>query len=106
MAKNSTHTSSGKASPDAARARSASPRSKNAEPLRRFDPHDTNEFTPARLPSAMQAFSEAPRMNPGTEVDPMAALSKEERAAHRRELGEIVQAQKHAETLVGVSMRP
>jgi hypothetical protein len=87
-------------------ARAKPTRSTQAKPLMRFEPHDEREPAPDRLPSALKAFGGVPKMEPGAEVDPMAALTEDERNAHRKELADIVQAQRHAETLVGVSMRP
>lgn len=74
-------------------------------PVTGFEPRDRSAPAPDRLPSALDAFRGAPRMDPGAEVDPMAALSDKERDEHRQELADIVQAQRGAETLVGVTMR-
>jgi hypothetical protein len=70
-----------------------------------FEPSDKNTPAPNWLPNAAEAFKE-PTRGASNKVDPMGALTKDELEEHSRELKSIIQAQRHAEMLLGVSLRP
>jgi hypothetical protein len=76
-----------------------------SQPVTGFEPNDRHAPAPDRVRSALETFQPAPPSEPATVVDPIGAVSDKERREHREKVDGIVQAQRDAETLVGISLR-
>ncbi|MCW3033114.1 MAG: hypothetical protein JWM60_1459 [Solirubrobacterales bacterium] len=70
-----------------------------------FEPSDMNELAPDHLADAMESFSAPPPTPDPVEIDPLGALSVEERHEQDDEIAGIAKAKRDAEALLGVFRR-